>query len=53
MTIQNYIDNYIQSKGSAFDNDKDSILNEMLTSDEKRIYEYIKESDKQRLIKFS
>ena len=53
MTIFDYIDKYIQSKNTSLDNNKDSILTEMLSPDEKRLYDYIKESDKQRLIKFS
>ena len=53
MTIFDYIDRFVQYKNTSINNDKDSILNEMLTPDEKRLYDYIVESDKQRLIKFS
>lgn len=53
MTIFNYIDKYVQSKNTSISNDKDSILSEMLSPDEKHIYDYIMKSDKQRLIKFS
>lgn len=53
MNIYDYIDRYLQSKNTSYDNDKDSIISEMLSPDEKRLYDYIKESDRQRLIKFS
>lgn len=53
MTIFDYIDKYVQSKNTSISNDKDSILSEMLSPDEKRLYNYIMESDKQRLIKYS
>lgn len=53
MTIFDYIDKYVQSKNTSISNDKDSILTEMLSPDEKRLYDYIKESDRQRLIRFS
>ena len=53
MNIYEYIDKYIQSKNTSYDNDKESMITEMLSPDEKRLYDYIKESDKQRLIKFS
>ena len=53
MTIFDYIDKYVQSKNTSISNDKDSILTEMLSPDEKRLYNYIRESDKQRLIKYS
>lgn len=51
--IFDYIDKYVQSKNTSISNDKDSILSEMLSPDEKRLYDYIMESDKQRLIKYS
>lgn len=53
MTIFDYIDKYVQSKNTSISNDKDSILTEMLSPDEKRLYDYIMASDKQRLMKFS
>lgn len=53
MSIQDYIDRYVQSKNTSINTDKDSILSEMLSDNEKRIYDFIKESDRQRLIKFS
>jgi len=53
--IFNFINYYIYEQANTIGsiNNKDEILNQMLTKDEKQMYEYFKTSDKNRLIKYS
>lgn len=55
MNIFQYLDYYIKNQGTTYGSigDKNEALNMMLTKDEKQIYEQIKQSDKDRLIRFS
>lgn len=55
MNIFQYLDYYIQNQGNTFGgiNNKDQCLDQVLTRDEKQIYEQIQKSDRDRLIKFS
>lgn len=52
-----YLDNYIknnsnQTYGDVLSNNINDKVESMLTGDELEIYNYFKESDKQRLLKF-
>ena len=57
MNIFTYIDNYIKANsnttyGDILANNKDNNIANMLSNDESQIYESIKESDRQRLLRF-
>ena len=51
--LWNMIDSYLAQQSNGFNYDKEDMLNESLTRDEKLLYDTIKEQDKQRLIRFS
>lgn len=53
VNLWNMIDNYLAQHSNGFSNDKEDMLTESLTRDEKAMYDMIKESDRQRLIRFS
>lgn len=57
MNIFEYIDSYIKQNGnktygSLKSNSKENCLQNMLSREEKEIYDEIQESDRQRLIRF-
>lgn len=55
MNIFQYLDYYIKNHGTTYGSieDKNECISQMLSRDEQQIYEYIKKSDKERLIKFN
>lgn len=53
VNLWEYIDNYIRQNNSSYTYDKEDSINEMLTSNEQQIYERIKQSDLERLRRFS
>ena len=55
MNIFQYLDYYIQNQANTFGSitDKNQCLDQVLTRDEKQIYEQIQKSDRDRLIRFS
>ena len=55
MNIFQYLDYYVLQQGNTYGsiNDKNECLKQMLTRDERQIYEQIQKSDKDRLIKYS
>ncbi len=55
MNIFQYLDYYIQNQANTFGSitDKTQCLDQVLTRDEKQIYEQIQKSDRDRLIRFS
>ena len=55
MNIFDYLDYYVKNNNTTFGgiNNKEDSIKQMLNNDEYEIYEQIKNSDRQRLIKFS
>jgi hypothetical protein len=55
MNIFQYLDYYIQNQVTNYGSidNKDNYIDQFLSNDEKTIYEQIKKSDRNRLIKFS
>lgn len=55
MNLFQYLDFYLQNQSTSYGNinNKEQCLDQVLTRDEKQIYEQIQQSDKDRLRRFS
>lgn len=55
MNLFQYLDFYLQRQGTTIGsiNDKNQCLDQILTRDERQIYEQIQQADKDRLRRFS
>ena len=53
INLWEYIDNYIKQSNSFYTYSKEDTIYEMLNRNEQQIYEHIKQSDLERLRKFS
>ena len=53
VNLWEYIDNYIKQSNNSYTYTKEDAVTEMLNHNEKQIYEHIKQSDLERLRRFS